>query len=179
MPTIKVPLSKTNKVALVDLDDVQKIVGIRWYIHAQKCGLFYAGTNIKGKTIHMHRLIVGAKKGQYVDHINGDGLDNRRENLRFCTSQQNSCNKKKARGTSKYKGVSYHKQTRKWRAYITYKRERIYLGCYLTQEDAARRYNSAALKYHGEFAKLNEVKINPQGAKHETMATECEAAPVL
>jgi len=104
----------------------------------------------------MHRLIMDPPRGYVVDHINGDGLDNRRANLRLATHAQNGRNRRKIKkGISKYKGVSWEESTGKWRALIHVDRKKISLGCYKDEVTAAKVYDKAAKKYHGEFARLN------------------------
>ena len=100
-----------------------------------------------------------AEPGQYVDHINGDRLDNRKENLRFCTLSQNSMNKRgRSSRTSKYKGVCYAKRRNKWQASIRVDGKERFLGYFNNEEDAAKAYDEAALKFYKEFAKINGVK---------------------
>jgi hypothetical protein len=114
----------------------------------------------------MHRLLVEVNLGQEVDHINGNGLDNRKENLRVCTKSQNLGNQKKTKlyggvaTSSKYKGVSWDKRVQKWVAKIGINGKRVYLGLFEDEEKAAEAYNKAALEYFGEFALLNATKIN-------------------
>lgn len=114
------------------------------------------------KNVYIHRLLTGALDGQYVDHINGDTLDNRRSNLRVCTSGENSYNQSKRRinCTSKFKGVSWNTRLKKWVAQCggpkTPGIKNQYIGCYDSELDAARAYNEAAIKRFGQFAKLNE-----------------------
>jgi hypothetical protein len=140
-----------NKVAQVSDEDYSKISKRRWQYHSK-------GYAISGGDL-MHRVIMEVKKGQYVDHVNGNKLDNRRENLRVCTLSQNNMNRKGYNGkTSKYKGVSRHKQTGKWIACITVKKKQTYIGLFVTQEDAALAYNKKAKSLHGEYATLNEVR---------------------
>ena len=104
----------------------------------------------------MHRLIMQAIDGQYVDHINGDGLDNRRENLRICTHAQNMQNQMPVRlGTSKYKGVSWDKVAKKWAAHINLDGKPKKLGRFVAEEDAAKAYDSAAIEHYGEYARPN------------------------
>ena len=99
-------------------------------------------------------------KGMVVDHINGDALDNRKENLRVCSYSQNSCNKKiRSDSRSGYKGVV--KVGKKWQAYIgdpdtpATRKRRLYLGTYTTAEDAARAYDNRAKELYGDYALLN------------------------
>jgi hypothetical protein len=93
-----------------------------------------------------------------VDHINGNTLDNRKENLRICTQNQNGKNRLlNKNNVSGYKGVTYKKANKLWCAQIVVNYHKMYLGLFTTAEAAALAYNEAAKKYHGEFAKLNEV----------------------
>ena len=106
----------------------------------------------------MHRLILDAPHHLDVDHVNGNGLDNRRCNIRLCTRAQNQVNAQKRRGcSSQYKGVDYRKDRNKWRASITINQQFKSLGHFNDETEAARAYNDAAVKYWGEFVRLNEV----------------------
>ena len=107
----------------------------------------------------MHRLIMG---GAFVDHIDGNGLNNRRSNLRPVTVQQNAWNQRGHGGSSAYKGVSFDRETGLWRAYYTKDRKRIFLGRYPTEEEAALSYNAAAKSAFGEYAKLNVLAAAPK-----------------
>ncbi|MFH1370520.1 MAG: HNH endonuclease [Planctomycetota bacterium] len=106
--------------------------------------------------VSLHREIMNHPAGFLVDHKNGDGLDNRRANLRLATRSQNSCNsRKRANTTSQFIGVSFHKQRRRWVAVIKYKGGKKWLGRFVNEIEAAKAYDEAAKKYHGEFARLN------------------------
>jgi hypothetical protein len=100
-----------------------------------------------------------------IDHINKNRLDNRKKNLRFCTRSENLYNKTTNKNnTSGYKGVVWDNQRRKWCASISIERRRINLGFFQNKEEAAKVYNEAALKYHGEFASVNDIsKIFKEG----------------
>lgn len=104
----------------------------------------------------MHRQIMKAPKGVQVDHINGDIHDNRRKNLRFCTPQQNNINRHKLsrHNTSGLVGVGRAKRnlTKPWRAQVTYNNKQIFLGWFLTKEEAKKAYNNKLKELHGKFA---------------------------
>lgn len=109
----------------------------------------------KRKFIRIHNLIMNCK---YIDHINGNGLDNRRDNLRVCTPTTNGQNKRSRGGESKYKGVFRNKQVKTkitWMSCIRFNKKHIHLGSFNSEIEAAIAYDNAAIKYFGEFAKLN------------------------
>ena len=153
-----------GQYAIVDDDDFEKLMRFnKWYAVKQK-NSFYAKCNItlapgRRTTLKMHRVIMNAKPGQIVDHINGNGLDNRKCNLRIVDDQKNAANRKSHSGSSsKYKGVSWHKQHNKWQANICVNGKFLYLGIFPNEIDAALAYDDAAIKYFGEFARLNFPK---------------------
>lgn len=158
----------SGKVAIVDDDLYPQLSQYKWYtMKPGQSALWYAyrmvrvGPRKEGKRITylLHREILGLSKGDglSVDHINGDGLDNRRANLRRATQQQNCFNKTKSRGSSKFKGVYWHAERECWRAAIWKDRRIFPLGRFSNERDAALAYNAAAVRMFGDFAHLNEV----------------------
>lgn len=118
-------------------------------------GKYYASTNIKGKTVYLHRLITNAPKGMVVDHINGDTLDNQIKNLRVCLSKENTRNQKNHPDKwQKYRGVDYMKAKSKYRARITFNREEIHLGLFDTDLQAFRAYVNASKILFGKFSNV-------------------------
>lgn len=143
--------------AIINKEDFELISKFKWCVCIKESRR-YVVTDNKGKRIYMHRLILNAKTTEIVDHINGNCLDNRKENLRICTTMENTRNRKKSnKNKSGYKGVSWHKAAKKWEAHITVNYKKIYLGCYQNKIHAAKVYNEAAIKYFGKYARLNEV----------------------
>jgi len=129
-----------------------------WFIKKGGKGL-YIHAKINKKCIGIHRIIMGTvDTDKLVDHINGNPLDNRRENLRITTKQQNCCNQRKRVGSSKFKGVVWHKMGGGWIAQIGVNYKRYHLGSFKSEIEAAKAYNDAAIKYHGEFACLNVIE---------------------
>lgn len=160
----EIPLTQ-GKVALVDNADYDWLNQHKWHANEDCSGNFYAARNLplgNGKYYHirMHRQILGLKRGdkREIDHKNHKTLDNRRINIRICTHQQNLMNHKLHSNTSsKYKGVYWDKQHKKWRARIYIKGKRKHLGRFEDEKQAALAYNEAAKKYYGEFAFLNKI----------------------
>lgn len=156
---MEIQLTNTDLYVLIDDEDFDMINKHNWYVHNYNGIYNYAETkstkNKKKSMIKMHRLILNAQKGQLVDHINHNTLDNRKENLRICTSSENSQNRQRVWGRSSFKGVRWHKGTGKWHSRIMFNKKGISLGLFSSEEDAARAYDEAAKKYFGEFACLN------------------------
>ena len=153
----KIPLTQ-GKFTLVDDEDFERASNYKWF-RDRATYTSYATRNIgtrpnKSKQ-RMHRLIMQAKKGQQIDHINGNGLDNRRCNLRFCTNSQNQMNARPMGGSSKYKGVSWNKKGNKWYSAIRFNYKQIHLGVFVSETLAAKAYDSKAKELFGEFAYLN------------------------
>lgn len=144
--------------AMVDDEDYEWLNSMKWY--AEKfTHTFYARRRTNNKLQSMQNLIMGVCSPLRVDHIDGNGLNNQRSNLRVCTHRQNMLNvgKRRKNASSKYLGVSYDKSKRKWSASMGLNYKCISLGRYATEVEAATAYNEAAKKYHGEFAKLNDI----------------------
>lgn len=154
-----------GRVTLVDDEDFEYLSQVSWYwkrAARSENGYAQRTQRIKGssKQLHMdmHRIILVARKGQIVDHINGNSLDNRRSNLRFCNLKQNAQNSKLPNtNTSGYKGVSWHKGASKWRVTIKPNQKQVHLGFFENLTEAAKAYNKAAKKYFGEFGYLNNI----------------------
>ena len=149
--------------AIVDDEDFERVNAVKWGVTKKgEFGHIYVRRRIKenGRTINylMHRFILNMSDKLHVDHINGNGLDNRRENLRTCNESQNQCNRPKQKNnTTGFKGVSVisGRCKKKFRAQIHTNKETIYLGSFLTAVEAAKAYDSSAIKIHGNFAKPN------------------------
>jgi hypothetical protein len=163
MRTVSIPLTK-GKVAVIDADDLPLVQGYCWQAQsAHTRSGWYAVTNWRERTdggvlisrsTPMHALILGTKPGLEIDHIDRDGLNNTRANLRHATHAQNKANCAPYRtNTSGYKGVSRHK--RRWRALISYGGRPHYIGLYATAEEAARAYDAKAREVFDEFAGCN------------------------
>jgi len=146
--------------AMVDNEDFDSLSAYKWHVNVGSDTMYAVCTERKNgirTSIKMHRLILGLKNSEICDHIDGNGLNNQKENLRIATKSQNNANKR-ATGLSKYLGVSLHKGSNKWRGQIKKNRKITHLGYFTEEEDAAQAYNTAATRIHGEFARLNVVK---------------------
>jgi hypothetical protein len=153
-----------GKVALVDDEDFEYLNQFKWYANEWKRGKLYAVRNVRKNKKYigyesMHRLLTKNNDKKLVtDHINGNTLDNRKSNLRICTISENSKNRKiSINNKSGFKGVKYIEKLNKYRAEIYNNKKCYSLGYYIDPIDAARAYNNAAQKYHGEFAQLNVI----------------------
>lgn len=158
---IVIPLTQ-GKIARVALEDYALISRFKWHAFEGKRGLWYARRWRKGPSWEwMHRLIIGASKGQQVDHRNGDSLDNHRDNLRLATASLNSANRKRSTGQKlRYKGVRRSSDAtvstqRPWLSNIRKNYRYFFLGSFRTAEEAARAYDAKARELYGEFACVN------------------------
>lgn len=148
-----IPLNQ-GRFVIVELADYEKLMQHKWRILSPP---EYAVRQVtRRRFIYMHNEIMQPQPGFIVDHKDHCGLNNTRKNLRIATRSQNTCNNKKSRGqTSRYKGVCVSKEKGKFRATIMSNGKRIHLGYFKNEIDAAKAYDAAARKYHGDFAVLN------------------------
>lgn len=142
-----------GKLAIIDAADAPRVERIKWYASRTPRGYWYAMHGRKPKLL-LHRFILDAPDGLFVDHINGDGLDNRRANLRLATPRENTIN---SRPRKALKGV-WAQPNGKSVAALTVHGRKVYLGVFDTAEQAACAYDEAARRFFGRFARLNDVK---------------------
>lgn len=141
-----------NKFTLVDNDDFELVNKFKWYLSGTY-PVKSLGKRPNRKKISLHRFLLNPPLNMMIDHIDRNGLNNQRSNLRICTNSQNIMNAKKSNNrSSKYKGVC-RLVAKPWRAYIG----RKILGSFATEKEAAQAYNVAAKKLYGDFARLNVI----------------------
>lgn len=150
----------------IDTKDYDKIRRFRW--HIIKADIFYAGTTIRGEdgkqtVLYMHRLLL--PNSEEVDHRDGNGLNNRRSNLRPATESQNKANRRKCstQKSSQYRGVSLDKNTNKFRVHLMFEGRVYRLGSFVSQIEAARVYDAKAVELFGEFANINFPVVKNNG----------------
>jgi hypothetical protein len=155
-------------VALVDDGDYEAASQFRWYAHRQKRFNVYAkraepdpSGQRRQRGVSMHCWLMGATG---VDHIDGNGLNNQRANLRVATAKQNAANARARLGSSRYKGVYWHAARGLWIANIRIAGRQIWIGRYGDESAAARAYDDRAREVFGEFAALNFPKPGEQSA---------------
>lgn len=156
----EIVLSGGKLVTLVDADSYESLIQWNWcfderYVY-RRHHLRMEGKKQIHQKIYLHKLVNNTPEGLDTDHINGNKLDNRRCNLRVATRSQNSANRKKnPKHTSKYKGVHWHNHTKKWKAEIKINGKKKYLGVFISEEDAAAAYDTAARELFSEYSKVN------------------------
>jgi len=153
-------LKLTNgKYTLIDKKFYDKVKNYKWR-QDSLAGHVVITIGKKGhrKLLRLHRLIINVKDGELVDHINGNVLDNRLKNLRLANKSKNAMNRGKQRNnTSGYKGVSFNKQMNMWQAQLVANKIKRLNSFFKTKKEAAIAYNNAAIKFHKEFARLNNI----------------------
>lgn len=170
--SVEIPLSR-GLSAIIDKEDFERVSKYKWCaVKSTKDGEYYASAaaskfkkKIKGfRTIRLHRFIMGLDVGDpfEVDHKNLNKLDNRKCNLRLCSKSQNGSNRVDIQSSSGFKGVKINKKLNKWEAWIKYTdssgvKHNKYIKLFSDPKDAAKAYDEAALKYHGEFARTNKM----------------------
>jgi hypothetical protein len=151
-----------GKVAIVDDEDFEYLNQWKWYAN-NLGGKFYAVRSLRinkkyAGCLLMHRVIMNSIKGLVVDHVNGLTLDNRKVNLRNCTHADNIKNQKLSiSNKTGFRGVSWHKNNKVFESRIRSNNISYHLGSFNNAIDAAKIYNEAAIKYHGEFANINKI----------------------
>lgn len=158
-----IPLQNSVMHALIDESYYEELSQYNWYV--QKHGRTYRafrseyerkdGKKINQKTIYLHRSIMKPKKRQMIDHIDGNGLNNRRSNLRLCTHQQNCCNRPLRTGSfSGAIGVKWNRRIKRWKAYVSISKKRLLIGNYINKYEAILARNVSASFAYGEFARI-------------------------
>lgn len=167
-----IPLTK-GKFVKVSSEDFEYLSQFKWSYQEHHSGGYakrgvttgirYASGKFKVRTIDMHREIMNAQKGQQVDHVNFDRLDNTRENLRLCNANQNTAHRRVHKNSkSGYKGVWWIEAKRKWIVMIKKDHKYVFNKAFFTLKDAVDAYNEAVIRIHGEFAVLqpyNEGRV--------------------
>jgi hypothetical protein len=151
-----------GKFAIVDPEDYERLNKYKWHV-TKNCNTLYAKRNAPFRTkgpgipIYMHLEIIKVPPGMVADHINHNGLDNRKANVRPATRAQNNRHTRRIRktGSSRYKGVSWYSREKRWVAKICTDGKTTTIGYFQDELAAAKAYDQAAKKYHGEFAGLN------------------------
>lgn len=154
--------TKNGKTALVDDEDFERVNSFRWFFvrssTGRGSGYFATGRGRNGKKmVYLHHAIIGrpVNRKMSVDHVNGNGLDNRKENLRFATARQQRQNSAiRMNNHSGFKGISKRKQCETFKAEIMAKGRRIYLGDFKTELEAFEAYKKAAIQHYQEFARV-------------------------
>lgn len=159
----EIPLTR-GRVALVDAEDYAVVAAQKWFAERAYGGkIWYAacGARVKAgrsgqRLKRLHQVILGERAGFQIDHVNGNGLDNRRSNLRWATVSEQMANRRFTKPhSSRFRGVWWDKATKRWAGQIGHNKKNIHLGKFSEEEDAARAYDAMARKLFGEFAVVN------------------------
>lgn len=133
----------------INLEDVDKVKQFKWGLTEHG----YVVALVEGKRTYLHKFLIDKNNSSYIDHINGNRLDNRKSNLRKCTNQQNCCNTRLSKNNSSgITGVYWSKEKNKWTAQIMVNRKCIYLGRYDNIDEAIKARREAEYKYFGKFS---------------------------
>jgi hypothetical protein len=145
-----------NEKVLVDSRDWERLEQYSWYTSNDGHHL-YLKANVEGSTINFHDQVVNPPKNMMVDHIDGNTLNNLRNNLRVCNASQNQANQsvQKIKKTSQFKGVHYSESKQKWISQIGFEKKRKHIGNFNTEIEAAKAYDEVAIDLFGQFAKTN------------------------
>lgn len=162
----RIPLTQ-GQYAIVDECDYDSLIGTRWYAQwAPNTNSFYAkAIGIRRGSgylrVAMHRIVADIQSDRLGDHVNGNTLDNRKRNIRPSNNSENTSNSKlSTKNTSGFRGVSWNRWRRGWHSYIRIDKKLIHLGFYATAEEAAQVRDTAAIRYHGQFATLNFLTLD-------------------
>lgn len=164
---MRVAIGRTGFFATIDDEDAARVGQYKCWelVRTKRHGVFYACARpkkggVRGPTIYMHRLVMNYAGPLDVDHVSGDGLDNRKANLRIASRSQNLANgKRRAIGASGLKGARLHEDGKHWVGQITVNGKNRYLGFYKSAQEAAAAYDEAAREAFGEFATLNFSEV--------------------
>lgn len=167
----EIPLVNGRGVALVDDEDYERLADHRWYTSRGRYA-YRVEKDSSRRKVYMHRDVLLPPAGTPIDHIDGNGLNNQRANLRTCTHRENCRNTRARRGakrTSAFKGVGRTYDGR-WRAFVVTAGRMRHLGRFETETDAAKAFDEAARCLHGQFARLNFPRDGERGAlvEHES-----------
>jgi hypothetical protein len=149
-----------DELIIIDEDKLPFVAANRWIVQVGRSGNKYLKcTTVEFKNKYLHRILIAAPVGSFVDHINGNTLDNRTENLRICSKKQNNFAKHRTPGSkySKYKGVVFKPERNAWSAQIGFDGRYIKSGYFRTPEEAAKEYDRLAVEKYGEFAVTNKM----------------------
>jgi hypothetical protein len=160
-----------GKHTLIDAEDYERVVRRKWQYYLKG----YARSGSVIDPVWLHRYLLDAPPMTKVDHINGNGLDNRKMNLRICSHAENQRNRKAFGGTSSYKGVSWDSKSKRWRAQIRIGNRNLSLGRFIREEEAALAYNATAMRELGAFAWLNVILASP-GTDQRAFIRDCYTA---
>jgi hypothetical protein len=149
--------SNAPEIFIIDINIIDDIINYQWYPRRSNWGTYCSGY-VNKKVIVLHRYLMNAESGQYVDHINKNTQDNRISNLRFVTNQENGCNRKLGKNnTSGIMGVFLDIKHNKWVSQIKVNYKYMYIGCFENKDDAIISRLKAEKEYFGEFSPQKDL----------------------